>query len=190
MNATRNYLSVETSQRWCLLGPKLPDCQFTQSLTEQKVFTGVCHRTAGAELQEQCLWLCVWTYECMCVCARVCENRKALAVNWRWAEISSHRGRQARGFPDLLWLGVCRQTEGSTKEKSKKKTDVWKTSSAIVLPMLWLKHLSRKAKTLNKMENVTLTCTCTFVRITKDLKKICLTYTVLQKFVSWANQCN
>lgn len=130
----------------------------SQGLTEQKVFTGVCHRTAGAELQEQCSWLCVCAHArvlaCVRACIHVCENRKGLVVSWRWAEISSHRGRQARGFPDLLWLGVYRQTGGSTKENSKTKTPEWKTSSAIMLSIqvLWFKHLSRKAKILNKTE--------------------------------------
>lgn len=111
---------------------------------------------------------------CMYVCLHVCENRKGLAVNWRWAEISSHRGRQARGFPDLLWLGVYRQTEGRTKEKSKTKTPVWKTSSAIVLPVQVpsFKYLSRKAKISNNTEHVTLMCTS----ITKDWKHVSNVY--------------
>lgn len=98
-----------------------PSCltvsSLTESLTEQRVFTGICHKTTGAERREQCSWL--W------VCVRVWGNRKGLAVKWRWADISSHRGWQARGFPDLLWLGVYRQIEGNTKKKSDSKAPIW-----------------------------------------------------------------
>lgn len=115
MNTTRNHLSVETAQWWCLLGPRVAWLSVHSQGVWQSRGSSLASVTKLLEQSSK-------SGARHCACERVC-------VWGRWAEISSHRGRQARGFPDLLWLGVCRQTEGNRKEV----TLVRNTSSAIIL---------------------------------------------------------